>query len=251
MSLNLINYSHSVVNAIDMTRTNNHELTITNEKSDFHLPFCFDVSSSYICSTEHKLQELNLIDKRWRTRETRHFTPACISSNTLKCSENHQARSIHTHLRRLVVRHWEKWRWRSASGCWSNCKRGPAPAATSESEEEVGCRTANKDRMRRMDGALEWSRNLGEEQELGMNSKAAILPIQFNSIQFNFNPRHLTCLLSFLPFSPISPHSSPTSPSTVLLLLLLRALHACISSQSPHKPQSTPTIQQWSHKCGM
>jgi hypothetical protein len=105
--------------------------------------------------------------------------------------------------------------------------------------------------MRRMDGALGWSRNLGEEQELGMNSKAAILPIQFNSIQFNFNPRHLTCLLSFLPFSPISPHSSPTSPSTVLLLLLLRALHACISSESPHKPQSTPTIQQWSHKCGM
>ena len=152
---------------------------------------------------------------------------------------------VHTHLRRLVVRHWEKWRWRSASGCWSNCKRGPAAAAR-ESEEEVGCPTANKDRMRRMDGALEWSRNLGEEQELGMNSKAAMLPIQFN-------PRHLTCLLSFLsfPFSPISPHSSPTSPSTVLLLLRLCALHACISSESPHKPQTTATIQQLSHKCGM
>ena len=148
---------------------------------------------------------------------------------------------VHTHLRRLVVRHWEKWRWRSASGCWSNCKRGPAAAAR-ESEEEVGCPTANKDRMRRMDGALEWSRNLGEEQELGMNSKAAMLPIQFNSIQSptldlpSFFP-------SLFPQFLLTPPPLLPRPSCSFFFCVPYMLAFLLSPRTSHKPR--PQSSNW------
>ena len=152
------------------------------------------------------------------------------------------AGEVHTHLRRLVVRHWEIWltRWRSASGCWSNCKRGPAAGAR-ESEKEVGCWAANKDRMRRMDGALEWSRNLGEEQELGMNSKAAMLPIQFN-------PRHLTCLLSFLfPQFLFTPPPLLPQPSFSYFFCVPYMLAFLLSPRTSQKPQ--PESSNWAFLC--